>query len=105
MGVSAVWLAHRAEPLFINRRRLSDFSTYLGGISYSVYLFHIILVMILKPKLQHIDLLWQMLIYLAGLVAWCSLFWNYFEKPILASRPRYRVEGGIDGRLTLVPQA
>jgi len=104
MGASAVWLAHRAEFLFAGRKLLADFSTYIGGISYSVYLFHIILVMTLKPKLQHIDLIWQMLIYLGGLVAWCTLFWNYFEKPILAARPRYRGEAGI-GRAALAPQA
>jgi peptidoglycan/LPS O-acetylase OafA/YrhL len=105
MGISAVWLAHKAEFLFAGRKLLSDFSTYLGGVSYSVYLFHIILVMILKPKLQHIDLIWQMLVYLACLVAWCSLFWIYFEKPILAARPRYRVKSDLGGAPGLVSQA
>jgi peptidoglycan/LPS O-acetylase OafA/YrhL len=104
MGGSAVWLAYRAEFLLAGRKLLADFSTYIGGISYSVYLFHIILVMILKPKLQHIDLMWQMLIYLIGLVAWCSLFWIYFEKPILAARPRYRVKRDPTTERFLVPQ-
>jgi peptidoglycan/LPS O-acetylase OafA/YrhL len=105
MGISAVWLAHRAEFLFAGRKLLSDLCTYLGGISYSVYLFHIILAMILKPKLQQIDLIWQMLVYLACLVAWCSLFWIYFEKPILAARPRYRAKSDLAGQSVLVPQA
>jgi peptidoglycan/LPS O-acetylase OafA/YrhL len=105
MGISAVWLAHKAEFLFAGRKLLSDFSTYLGGVSYSVYLFHIILVMILKPKLQHIDLIWQMLVYLTCLLAWCSLFWIYFEKPILAARPKYRVKSDLGGAPALVSQA
>jgi peptidoglycan/LPS O-acetylase OafA/YrhL len=104
MGGSAVWLAYRAEFLFAGRKLLADFSTYIGGISYSVYLFHIILVMILKPKLQQIDLMLQVLIYLIGLVAWCSLFWIYFEKPILAARPRYRVKRDPATEPFLVPQ-
>jgi peptidoglycan/LPS O-acetylase OafA/YrhL len=103
MGVSAVWLSHRAEFLFAGRKMLADLSTYLGGISYSVYLFHIILVMILKPKLQHIDLM--LLIYLTVLVAWCSLFWMYFEKPILAARPRYRAKSETTAELALAKQA
>jgi peptidoglycan/LPS O-acetylase OafA/YrhL len=104
MGGSAVWLPYRAEFLFAGRKLLADFSTYIGGISYSVYLFHIILVMILKPKLQQIDLMLQVLIYLIGLVAWCSLFWIYFEKPILAARPRYRVKRDPATEPFLVPQ-
>jgi peptidoglycan/LPS O-acetylase OafA/YrhL len=105
LGVSAVWLAHRAEFLFAGRKLLADVSTYLGGISYSVYLFHIILVMILKPKLQQIDLLLQMLIYMTVLVAWCSVFWIYFEKPILAARPKYSSKDELAGKPALVPQA
>jgi peptidoglycan/LPS O-acetylase OafA/YrhL len=105
LGVSAVWLAHRAEFLFAGRKLLADVSTYLGGISYSVYLFHIILVVILKPKLQQIDLLLQMLIYMTVLVAWCSVFWIYFEKPILAARPKYNPKEELAGKPALVPQA
>ena len=105
MGVSAVWLAHRAEFLFARRKLLAGVSTYLGGISYSVYLFHIILVMILKPTLQHIGLPLQMLIYLTALIAWCSAFWIYFEKPILAARPRYRGKVEPAGEPALVQQA
>jgi peptidoglycan/LPS O-acetylase OafA/YrhL len=105
MGVSAVWLAHRAEFLFAGRKLLADVSTYLGGISYSVYLFHLILVMILKPKLQHIDLLLQIPIYLTALIVWCSAFWIYFEKPILAARPRYRTRDDPAYEPMLVQQA
>jgi peptidoglycan/LPS O-acetylase OafA/YrhL len=102
MGVSAVALAHKAEFLFMQRKILSAFSRYLGGISYSVYLFHIILVMLLKPKLQNFDLIWQLSIYLFCLVLGCSAFWVYFEKPILAARPRYRVQIVPTGQAALV---
>ena len=91
MGASAVALADRAEFLFTTRKRLADFCGFLGGISYSVYLFHILLIMLLKPKLQNVDLIWQLLAYLSCLVVLCSMFWVYFEKPVLAARPKFRV--------------
>ena len=102
MGASAVALAHKAEFLFMKRKRLADFCRYLGGISYSVYLFHIILIMLLKPKLQNLDLIWQLLAYLSCLVVLCSIFWIYFEKPVLAARPKYRTRTVAEGQAGLV---
>ena len=104
MGISAVVLAHRAEFLFTKRKRLSNFSRYLGGISYSVYLFHILLVMLLKPRLQNVDLIWQLLVYLSCLVLLSSVFWIYFEKPILAARPKYRDTADLKRQAGLVSQ-
>lgn len=105
MGASAVALADRAEFLFTKRKRLAAFSRYLGGISYSVYLFHILLIMLLKPKLQNVDLIWQLLAYLSCLVVLCSLFWIYFEKPILAARPKYRARADSETQAGLVSPA
>ena len=102
MGVSAVALAHKAEFLFMKRKRLADFCRYLGGISYSVYLFHIILIMLLKPKLQNLDLIWQLLAYLSCLVVLCSIFWIYFEKSVLAARPKYTTNTVAEGQAGLV---
>jgi peptidoglycan/LPS O-acetylase OafA/YrhL len=105
MGASAVALADRAEFLFTKRKRLAAFSRYLGGISYSVYLFHILLIMLLKPKLQNVDLIWQLLAYLSCLVVLSSGFWIYFEKPILAARPKYRARADSERQAGLVSPA
>lgn len=88
VGLSAVAFFRRAEFLF-NGRIVSCLSFWLGRISYSVYLFHIILVMVLKPKLAGLDLTTQLVIYLVSVITLASAFSLYFEKPILAARPKY----------------
>jgi len=93
VGLSAVALFRGGEFIFSKRKFLSDFGVYLGRISYTVYLFHIIFVMILKPRLASLDLPWQMVIYISSLVLLCTVFYYYFEKPILAARPKYNVYG------------
>jgi peptidoglycan/LPS O-acetylase OafA/YrhL len=97
VGLSAVALFRNAESLFAGRKVLSDFGDYLGRISYTVYLFHIILAIILKPKLASLDMTWQMLIYISCLVVVCSIFWHFFEKTILAARPKYSFYSHLDG--------
>jgi peptidoglycan/LPS O-acetylase OafA/YrhL len=61
----------------------------MGKISYSIYLFHIVLILILRPALESLPLILQLGIYVAILTAFTSVFYWYFEKPILAARPKY----------------
>jgi peptidoglycan/LPS O-acetylase OafA/YrhL/lysophospholipase L1-like esterase len=98
VGISAVFLFRQSEFLFAGNaaRKLG---IYLGHISYSVYLFHLVLAMILKPKLADLDLMSQLAIYIALVVGVTSIIWLYIEKPILAARPRY------DGRAMSSRQA
>jgi peptidoglycan/LPS O-acetylase OafA/YrhL len=105
VGLSAVGLFRNLEFVFAERRILSELGVYLGRISYTIYLFHLILAMVLKPKLAALDMPWQLLIYVAGLVVFCLVFWRYFEKPILAARPRYGSVGKANTRTALGSEA
>lgn len=87
-GISAVFLFRQSEFLFAGdvSRKLG---IYLGHISYSVYLFHLPVAMIVKPKLAGLDSSLQLVIFVGLLVCLTSVIWLYIEKPILAARPKY----------------
>jgi peptidoglycan/LPS O-acetylase OafA/YrhL/lysophospholipase L1-like esterase len=87
-GISAVFLFRQSEFLFVrNVPRTIGF--FLGHISYSVYLFHLLLAMVIKPKLAGLDTTLQLAIFVGLLVCLTSIIWFYIEKPILAARPKY----------------
>ena len=65
IAVGVVWLS---EDLFRNRF-VRGASFYLGRISYSVYLFHLIVIMALKPLLATAPLALQLAIYVAAILA------------------------------------
>ena len=85
IAVGAVWMS---EGLFRNRF-VRGASFYLGRISYSVYLFHLILIMALKPLLASTPLALQLVVYGLAILALSTLFFAGFERPILAARPYY----------------
>ena len=64
-------------------------SFYLGRISYSVYLFHLMIVMALKPMIASAPLVLQLAIYVALILTLSTIFFAGFERPILAARPYY----------------
>ena len=59
---------------------------WLGRISYSIYLFHLIIIYLFfsEPDLQDLPL------FLLVLSTFCTVFYWLFEKPILEKRPRYK---------------
>jgi peptidoglycan/LPS O-acetylase OafA/YrhL len=65
-------------------------ATYLGHISYPVYLFHLAILFTLARFLSPHNDAWHFLLYAGTVVLFTTLFFHGFEKPILASRPRYR---------------
>jgi len=65
-------------------------SSFLGKISYSVYLFHPLLILILHPILKSFNLIIQLFAYAIILVIFTSVFYYVIEKPILKSRPKYK---------------
>ena len=93
-GMSWVWFFREAEPVF-RPSWLRSFSFTIGRISYSAYLFHIILVMALKPRIATWPLPAQLALYLAILFAFGLVFWRGFERPILAARPNYSPDGAV----------
>jgi peptidoglycan/LPS O-acetylase OafA/YrhL/lysophospholipase L1-like esterase len=87
-GLSAVTFFREAEPIFA-RPGIRSACFLLGHISYSVYLFHMIAVLVLKPRLAGLGYPLQILVYLTAIFAFTLAFWAYFEKAILDARPRY----------------
>jgi peptidoglycan/LPS O-acetylase OafA/YrhL len=83
--VGALW---RAEGLF-RSRVVRGASFYLGRVSYSVYLFHLIIIMALKPMIGPAPLAAQLAIYVLAILAFSTIFFAGFERPILAARPYY----------------
>ena len=85
IAVGVVWLS---EDLFRNRF-VRGASFYLGRVSYSVYLFHLILIMALKPMMASAPLVLQLAVYVVAILALSTVFFAGFERPILAARPYY----------------
>ncbi|HXZ17837.1 MAG TPA: acyltransferase family protein [Roseiarcus sp.] len=96
-GIAAVGFFREADGAF-KRPGIAALSFALGRISYSVYLFHIVFVMALKPLVGGLPIAVQLALYLATVCAFSSLFWRGFERPILAARPDYRARpAGVRG--------
>ena len=89
-AMSVIALSYLSNSFF-DKPYLGGLCIYLGRISYSVYLFHMMLVLLMRPSLQQLPLLAQLCIYVAGCVIFCSIFYQYFEKPILAARPKFKL--------------
>ncbi len=85
IAVGVVWLS---EDLFRNRV-VRGVSFYLGRISYSVYLFHLIIIMALKPMMAAAPLALQLVVYVLAILALSTVFFAGFERPILVARPYY----------------
>ena len=87
-GMIAVRVLWRAEGLFHNRV-VRGASFYLGRVSYSVYLFHLIVIMALKPLMASMPLALQLTVYVLAILALSTVFFAGFERPILVARPYY----------------
>ena len=66
---------------------LIKFNLFLGKISYSIYLFHLLIIYIIS--LLNISILLTIFIFLLTQILISSLLYYYFEKPILKLRPSY----------------
>ena len=78
---------------------------WLGRISYSAYLFHIVIVMALKPMIAGWPLPAQLALYVALICAFSTVFWRGFERPILAARPDYAAQRRVRRFAPPSPQA
>jgi peptidoglycan/LPS O-acetylase OafA/YrhL len=88
-GISAIVFFRALEPVFHYHPWIAGFCYFAGRISYSVYLFHLLIAVGLRSVLGGLPLLLQLAAYLCCCVAASTLFFRYFERPILAARPRY----------------
>src|SRR5262249_36467213 len=73
VAMSVIALSYLTNS-FVDKPYLGGFCIYLGRISYSVYLFYIMLILLLRPSLQHLPLLVQLCIYVAG----CAILLQHF---------------------------
>ena len=87
-GMVCVGVFQQADDAF-RGRFVRGASFYLGRISYSVYLFHLMIVMALKPMIASAPLVLQLAIYVALILTLSTIFFAGFERPILAARPYY----------------
>jgi peptidoglycan/LPS O-acetylase OafA/YrhL len=73
---------------------------FMGRVSYSVYLFHMLFILALRPQLQPLSLPLQVAIYVCCMLCACAAFYYYFERPILSARPGYKQESSSGTRVT-----
>src|SRR5579864_160521 len=90
VGISAIFFFLSCERVLRSRRGLAGFCYFMGRISYSLYLFHLLIALWLKDVVGELPMQLQLAIYLGCCAAACSVFFRYFEKPILDMRPHYR---------------
>jgi peptidoglycan/LPS O-acetylase OafA/YrhL len=76
------------EP--ISRILGSRLCSYLGRISYPLYLFHLAGLMLLTELYAAIGAGASLALYVSGMLAFSTIFHYGFEIPILAVRPRYQ---------------
>ena len=88
-GSSCILLALKMEGAVAARRWLSKVSFFGGRISYSVYLFHIVILVGLGSVQISQPVAAQFAAYLTIVVAVATLLYSTFEKPILMARPSY----------------
>jgi len=89
-GGAAILCALRAEAAIQNFPTLALLGRFLGRVSYSTYLFHVILIELIGAALQSAGLVAQLPLFLAALFGFTTAFYAYIERPILAARPHYR---------------
>jgi peptidoglycan/LPS O-acetylase OafA/YrhL len=89
-GSAAIVAAVRAEAAIQRRPALAGLGLYLGRVSYSTYLFHIILIELIAAIAPGLGAAAQFGLFFAALFGVTTAFYLYVERPILAARPRYR---------------
>jgi len=89
-GAAAILVAERADALVRGRPLVARLATFLGRVSYSAYLFHIIIIEVMAALFRAWPGAVQLPLFLVVLFGFTAAFYRYVESPILAARPRYR---------------
>lgn len=89
-GASAVLLALSVDEFVAARQWLAFLSTWAGRISFSTYLFHPVIGLLLIGRLTSVSFAGQIAITLAVTICFTIPFYVWFERPILRARPKYR---------------
>jgi peptidoglycan/LPS O-acetylase OafA/YrhL len=89
-GMCSILLFHSMQPLFERTGfGLTAFALFLGQVSYSLYLFHLLIANAVVPHVGALALPLQLAVYLSACLAFSAIFYRLFERPILALRPSY----------------
>jgi peptidoglycan/LPS O-acetylase OafA/YrhL len=92
-GTMSITTFLQLRPMTEGHEKVRSLCVYLGRISYSIYLFHLILIMLLQASLQDFGLPLQLVLFSGCMLLFSSIFYAYFERPILAGRPSFRDKG------------
>lgn len=71
----------------IRNERVKKFFSLLANQTYSIYLFHLLFLYIIKANFINVEGIF--IYYLAALFVVSFVIYEYFEKPLLSLRPRY----------------
>lgn len=89
-GILIIQCFNQIDSYIRESRVIASISLFLGRISYSVYLFHLIVMVLLSLNMPNAPIGLLFPAYLIGIVGFSTVFFHWFEKPILAARPDYR---------------
>lgn len=70
----------------LNNRAVRVIGSWLGNISYSVYLFHLIIIYLFSSTRNDASFM----IFLISVLGFCTMFYWLFERPLMSMRPNYR---------------
>ena len=88
LGLLLVKTFHDGDRVLVGSRPAAKAAVFLGQISYSVYLFHLPILMLVRSA-SGLHGASAFAVYVAATVGFCWLFFLLVEKPILAARPRF----------------
>ncbi|MDB5532675.1 MAG: hypothetical protein JWO28_990 [Hyphomicrobiales bacterium] len=91
LGATTITALYVFRAPFNNAKAFAGVCFFLGKVSYTIYLFHMLAILLLRPQIEHLPLAVQLVIYVALLIVFCAVFFFSFEAPILAARPRYGI--------------
>ena len=87
-GMLALAFFRAASPAVERFAFLRRLSLFLGRVSYSIYLFHLAFLYLVHQYCAAFTPLAQFALYVALTVAYATFLFYFFERPILAARPR-----------------
>jgi peptidoglycan/LPS O-acetylase OafA/YrhL len=101
-GASLIAVAFACEPLVRKIRAVTWTATWLGRLSYDMYLFHFALIVAIFGAGG--SFFGGILGYFILLSALCGIVYYFFERPILAARPGYGPRISSAGRKTEISE-
>lgn len=88
-GACAIVAALKLDAALSTLPGALRFALWIGRISYSTYLFHLLVLSALLPFTENLSIAATLLLFLALVAAVASLVYTGLEAPILAARPRF----------------